>query len=98
MNAISPIDLTVSFVKILRKFMSRLKTCLRFGCNPQIKFALLLSEFEGSNLVFGSTFTKAYRHWVPCKRNSPYLFHWNYLKLCIQVLMLLSEDVHEVWL
>ena len=38
--------------------------------------------FRSLNLViFGSTSTKAYRHWVSCERNSSYNFSWILLKL-----------------
>ena len=69
-----------SFVllKLYRCLCQGLKMCMMFGCNPQINFC----HFSHSlNLViFGSTSTKAYRHWVSCERNY-YSFSFVLLKL-----------------
>ena len=66
--------------------------CMMCACNSQIDFY----HFCGSlNLViFGSTSTKAYRHWVSCERN-PYNFRQIVLKYC-RSFVDTSEDVHVI--
>ena len=66
--------------------------CMRFGCNPQIKFC---DFFCSLNLVnFGSNSTKAYTHWVSCESNDSYTFSFETL----QVFLSRFEYVHMVWL
>ena len=65
-------------LKLCRCFCQGLTMCMMFGCNPQINFLLLFSQFYNL-VIFG---LKAFRHWVSCEHNSLYSCSWISLKLC----------------